>query len=485
MEGNELEKRIEGLEDELARIKNLYGKALSYQNIDPEVALWQARKSAEAVCKQIYLLEGVADNNKPVSKMMLNDLVQVLARSEALPTHIIISLRTIQDFGNFGTHDQGQENAYITEDYIKPCLQSLATVVEWYFNKYHSDQLNSSAVISAVSDGATGYSQKEIKYCKAAKDVYQDGIVNPEERKLLSRLAAELGLPPDRAREIEGIVRDEFQSLETHSAHSGGEPQVTTKTQIGLSFEEWQNTVCKRLVSVPNGTFIMGSEDYENEGPPHEIALSSFFMMKCPVTQKEYEKVMGSNPSNFLGEPNRPVEQVSWYDAAEYCNRLSKLDGLEPVYWIDEDSTTIDVLRNGYRLPSEAEWEYACRAMNAERFFWGPEDNESSLYAWFDSNSDDSTHRVGTKRPNPFGLYDMVGNVWEWCNDWFSLDYYSCSENKDPQGPEYGEFRVLRGGCWFNGTSKLRSAARLKRLPHLSDDVTGFRCVARFPEEKS
>jgi formylglycine-generating enzyme len=236
----------------------------------------------------------------------------------------------------------------------------------------------------------------------------------------------------------------------------------------------------KKFLFIKGGSFMMGSANYFNsEKPVHKVTLTDFYMMKYLVTQRDYEEIAGKTPSNFKGDPNRPVENLNWFDAIRFCNLWSERDELEPVYEIDGNLVSIDFNRNGYRLPTEAEWEYACRAGTASDYFWGDSDKEAGKYCWFDGNSEDVTHTVGIKPPNPWGLFDMAGSVWEWCNDWYVEDYYSRSEDNDPCGVEFGEYRVLRGGSWFNGQSRLRSSCRLKRLPNLTDDVTGFRCVCR------
>lgn len=248
-----------------------------------------------------------------------------------------------------------------------------------------------------------------------------------------------------------------------------------------ISLDQWKRIVSKKMVPIPGGSFEMGSKKGSTaEQPLHQVQISSFYMMKCEVTQKDYEKIVGTNPSNFTGDLNRPVESVSWFDAVHFCNKWSLTDGLEPVYEISDGEVLMDVRKNGYRLPTEAEWEYAARAGSAAEYFWGDDEKLAPQYAWDETNSDDTTHSVGTKLKNAYGLYDMSGNVWEWTADWYGIDYYQHSEKNNPLGPEFGEFKAIRGGCYFQGVSRLRCASRIKRLPKLVDDVTGFRCVARY-----
>ena len=234
------------------------------------------------------------------------------------------------------------------------------------------------------------------------------------------------------------------------------------------------NGIGMKLVWVPAGEFMMGSglsasqvasqfggksDWFTGEHPQHQVKISKgFWMGRTEVTQSQYRAVMGTNPSHFKGD-NNPVEQVSWNDAVEFCSKLSGKEG------------------KAYTLPTEAQWEYACRAKSTTVFSFG--NNESNLgdYVWYSKNSDSKTHQVGTKRPNGFGLYDMHGNVWEWCQDWYGKNYYSASPLGDPVGPDSGSYRVLRGGSWFYNANLCRSANRDRNLPGYRYSGTGFRVV--------
>jgi formylglycine-generating enzyme required for sulfatase activity len=219
-------------------------------------------------------------------------------------------------------------------------------------------------------------------------------------------------------------------------------------------------TAPTNMVFIPPGTFRMGSptnevDRYDWEGPQTAVTISrGFWMGKYEVTQGEYLAVMGSNPSNFTGDTNLPVETVSWYDATGYCAALTERERLAG--------------RIGtncvYRLPTEAEWEYACRGWTSTRFSYGDDPGYTNLtdHAWYWDNSGGETHAVGQKLPNPWGLYDMHGNVWEWCQDWF--DTYPGGIAVDPQGPATGSSRVIRGGSWYgwlDGARYCQSANRL------------------------
>jgi formylglycine-generating enzyme required for sulfatase activity len=211
---------------------------------------------------------------------------------------------------------------------------------------------------------------------------------------------------------------------------------------------------------------------YDDEGPQHQVSVNSFYMGKYEVTQAEYEQVMGINPSKFKGS-NLPVEQITWYDVVEYCNRLSQREGLTPVYQISGSTATCNWNANGYRLPTEAEWEYACRAGTTTAYNTGNTINTNT--GWYGDNSNSTTHPVGQKPANAWGLYDMHGNVWEWCWDWFVS--YSSRTQTDPRGPTSGSYRVARGGSWFIDKRELRSAYRGYYNPSVRYSILGFRLV--------
>jgi formylglycine-generating enzyme required for sulfatase activity len=221
------------------------------------------------------------------------------------------------------------------------------------------------------------------------------------------------------------------------------------------------------LVRIPAGKFLMGSPDSDTnakpiERPRHEVTISKpFYLGVTEVTQSQYEEVigiMGTNPSKFKGATN-PVETVSWVDAVAFCKELSKTTG------------------KTVRLPTEAEWEYACRAGSETRFAFGNDDTILGDYAWYLKNSDSKTHPVGQKKPNAFGLFDMHGNVEEWCSDWRS-EGYANAKNVGPRGGNSGGYRVLRGGSWGSYAPNCRSAHRFGRVPDYRgqhSDTFGFR----------
>jgi formylglycine-generating enzyme required for sulfatase activity len=234
------------------------------------------------------------------------------------------------------------------------------------------------------------------------------------------------------------------------------------------------------MVQIRGGKFVMGDNN-EVDALPHEISVSSFLMDAHLVTQEQFQKVMGTNPSRWKGDKN-PVEQLRWSDAVKFCNKRSESEGLQPCY--DLNALKCNFEANGYRLPTEAEWEYACRAGTTTAFFFGDSPAKLGDYAWFDKNSGGHPRPVGQKQPNPWGLYDMVGNVWEWCHDFYQVDYYKESPRENPRGPTEGQNKVLRGGAWRFSAENCRSGYRYNESPGYSDvcfgyDIYGFRCVRK------
>jgi formylglycine-generating enzyme required for sulfatase activity len=234
------------------------------------------------------------------------------------------------------------------------------------------------------------------------------------------------------------------------------------------------------MVFIPPGTFRMGSPTNEldrtvlsdgfvfADGPQTAVTIShGFWMGQYEVTQGEYLAVMGKNPSQFQGNTELPVESVSWFDATNYCGKLT----------LREQTAGRIPTGSRFRLPTDAEWEYACRAWTSTRFSYGDDLGYGNLdqYAWYLDNSDSSTHPVGQKLPNPWGLYDMSGNVVEWCQD-HSAPVLGGSA-LDPQGPTTGAERVVRGGSIFGPGAGMRAAQRFHNTPDIANSINGFRVV--------
>lgn len=238
----------------------------------------------------------------------------------------------------------------------------------------------------------------------------------------------------------------------------------------------WTNEIGMTFVRIPAGMFMMGSNNgYANEQPVHEVTISKpFDLQTTPVTQKQWKAVMAKvvkektwprntyygKPSSFSKGINarlRPVDKVSWHEAKLFLEHLNQ----------SEDG--------GYRLPTEAEWEYACRAGSETRYHFGNDEQDLGKYAWYNANSGSQTHPVATKKPNAWGLYDMHGNVWEWVEDWYASGYYSTSPRTDPSGPDSGTSRVLRGGSWNSFPDFLCAASRNANTPLVHEYYNGFR----------
>ncbi len=243
----------------------------------------------------------------------------------------------------------------------------------------------------------------------------------------------------------------------------------------------WSFSIAERLVGlldetyVTAGTFQMGSTTSSDEQPVHTVTLTRDFLIATyEVTQAQWREVMGTSPSSFSGD-NRPVESVSWYEAVEFCNALSVLEGLEPAYSGSGDGVVVDLDATGYRLPTEAEWEYAARGGNASGGYTYSGSDTVGAVAWYLDNSGSQTHDVGTKAANELGIYDMSGNVWEWVWDWYDSGYYGASPGSDPAGPATGSYRVLRGGSWSSYATSCRVANRSYDTPSFRNYVIGFR----------
>ena len=234
-----------------------------------------------------------------------------------------------------------------------------------------------------------------------------------------------------------------------------------------------------KMAFIPAGSFQMGSEDGdEDERPVHEVSLEAFWMSVTEITQVYYESVTGVNPSYWEGEDDNPVERVTWYDAVTFCNKLSEQANLDPCYELE--TWSCDFSKNGFRLATEAEWEYACRAGTTTEYYVDDSEIELDEAAWHWDNSDGGIQQpVGLKIPNRWYLYDMHGNVWEWCNDWYDEDYYTGSPSHDPTGPEFGSRRVRRGGCACADIYYHRSANREYLSPVYKDQTVGIRVVRR------
>jgi len=253
-----------------------------------------------------------------------------------------------------------------------------------------------------------------------------------------------------------------------------------------LASSEIDNSPAEGMIFVEGGTFKSTKSNYYDKG----VTVNSFYIGKYEVTQKEWVDVMGDNPSNFKGD-NLPVETVSWYDVVEYCNKRSIKEGLTPVYTIDKTkkdsnnnseyddikwAVTVNWSANGYRLPTEAEWENAASGGQKSKSYTYSGGEIVGDIAEYEGNNGESTKSVGGKKPNEIGIYDMSGNVWEWCWDWYGD---SVGTGSNPKGAGGGSDRVFRGGSCYNFAEYCESAYRYSFSPILRDSDLGFRVVRK------
>ncbi len=247
------------------------------------------------------------------------------------------------------------------------------------------------------------------------------------------------------------------------------------------------------MIFVPAGEFVMGSaKGSQDEAPPHKVRVSGFLMDKYEVTHEMFAKAQLPNPSHWQDNPKKPVERVRWRDAKQYCNERSLLDGLKPCYNEKSLDWDCDFSASGYRLPTEAEWEYAARAGTEGSYDFGQAD-KLRQFGWFLDNADQKTHPVSQRKPNLWGLCDMYGNVSEWCEDVYAPGYAETGVAQDPRGPPNSGKdvkRVIRGGSWRSSAEACRVSARQGEKTGDSDacfstDYCGFRCVRRLTAEES
>lgn len=296
----------------------------------------------------------------------------------------------------------------------------------------------------------------------------------------------------------------------TSAIYSSAVNVATNMTLKAKAYKSGQNPseiatatfqIYDQMVSVPTGNFYMGrttGTGYDDELPIHQVTLSSFYISKYEVKQSEWISIMGTNPSEFTGNVNRPVEQVSFYSVLVYCNKRSIAEGLTPVYSINSstnptawgtipttsnatwDAAVCNWSANGYRLPTESEWEFAARGgTNTPDYLYAGSDT-ANLVSWYDANSSNTTNPVGLKQANGLGLYDMSGNVQEWVWDWYGT--YSSTAASDPHGPASGTNHVIRGGSWEQTIQASRVVFRNYGTPEkgfdrVSNSRLGFRVV--------
>jgi formylglycine-generating enzyme required for sulfatase activity/tRNA A-37 threonylcarbamoyl transferase component Bud32 len=289
-------------------------------------------------------------------------------------------------------------------------------------------------------------------------------------QRWLARLPEEVVAPPQPAPAAVSALVAPFSAAAAKSA------QTALSRQLGRA-EEWSNDLGMKFRLIPGGTFAMGSPEveYGDEQPQHKVTISRGFSLGVhTVTQGQWQQLMGTTP--WQGQEDVKIGEtiaatdISWEDSVQFCQRLSARDGRR------------------YRLPTEAEWEWSCRAGTTTQYSFGDDEEQLGQYAWYggffcdDGNCEDEpyAHAVGQKLANPFGLYDMHGNVWEWCSDWYDSEYYGKSPEQDPAGPASGSSRVLRGGGWYPGPVGLRSCYRFCSTPGLRGNLIGLRVLCEL-----
>ena len=263
---------------------------------------------------------------------------------------------------------------------------------------------------------------------------------------------------------------------------------VTTLSIVSLSAFKTALQM-NRMVRVEGGTYKMGSKDSDktadnDEQREHEVTIKTFEISKFEITVWEWKQYTKTNKLNMPAKPdwgwqdNYPINGITWEEAIAYCNWLSKKEKLQPVYSKQGPNYVCNFKANGYRLPTEAEWEFAAKGGVKSKGYKFSGGNDANEVAWHKAISKNSPHTVGTKLPNELGLYDMSGNVWEWCWDWYNKDYYKIEKGDNPKGPEMGERKCVRGGSWDSQVNYLRPANRISTPPNKTHEFYGFR-VAR------
>jgi len=340
-----------------------------------------------------------------------------------------------------------------------------------------------------------------VVYSAEAGDTAQDGVFTPTLLEYLEtpgmsftdvlRQTRRGVYEKTGGKQIPGLYDQLFDTIYLAGLPSGGSGGTGTRSApssspAAASASSGRPSVPDGFVLVKAGSFTMGSPSSEanrdSDETQHTVRITKdFYISKHEVTQEEYRSVMGTNPSDTgrgIGD-NQPVNKVRWYDAVEYCNKRSRREGLTPAYTISGTNVSWNKNANGYRLPTEAEWEYAARGGHQAGGYniYAGSDNINSV-AWYRSNSGSKSHPVGGKQANELGIYDMSGNVWEWCWDWYGS--YPSGSVTDPAGPSSGSDRVHRGGSWTRRAGRCRTAYRDGNYPTRRYDFVGFR-VVRLP----
>ncbi len=319
----------------------------------------------------------------------------------------------------------------------------------------------------------------KVHHCNSAAFIGSESAAGMSLKDLESSMSGTTQMLADRIQKHSGV------DMIGVAAPLAGQPVISLddwliQPELAHGFAGPGGSTNMAMVTLDPGEFLMGSPRYE-EGRKkgedrHQVTLNRGFMLgTTEVTQEQWFSVMGSQPSSTHGI-NFPVENITFEQCVKFCNALSKMEGLAPAYGLKNREIFWNRESNGYRLPTEAEWEYACRAGSQDRFTNGNNRSDLQAVSWSRINSSGGSHEVATRYPNDWGLHDMHGNVWEWCWNWSSA--YPTRFAVDPEGPARGDSRVIRGGSWDNSSGACRSANHNSAKPGFKAGVLGFR-VAR------
>ena len=341
---------------------------------------------------------------------------------------------------------KNMERSYKLASYTKDQIQNEFKVFKLEAKK-NEEQYNALRKSNEAAERKIDKLQKEINRNKDQEEK------NRNDRSVLEKSKQEAQQEIENLREKIDSLEAELEKLRTSSESKEMISQIETITIPGTD-------VSFNMVHVEGGTFMMGADDIDNyayvdEKPVHQVTLSDFYIGETQVTQALWQAVMGNNPSYFKGDLNLPVEMVSWNDCKNFIRKLNELTGKK------------------FRLPTEAQWEFAARGGNKTNGFLCSGGNDIDDLAWYDRNSDNKTHPVGKNLPNELGLYDMIGNVMEWCKDWF--EYYEKGIQSNPEGPFLGSRRVTRGCGWDGEAKYCRVSCRFRHYPEFKDRYIGLR----------
>lgn len=444
-------KRLDDLTAEFQELRAEIIKAVRIAEDDPEMALTRARKVLEYVVDDVYTLRVKEDRGN----RSLENLLVRLVKDGHLPRRLGANASYIRELGNVGTHVYGEN---LSSEDVRRSFENLTEILEWYFERIRPE------AFLQVED-------------RAREEEEARRRIEEESRRREEAVAQELARKEEEIRlRVEEETRQRFEELERtrleveelkRSAEAAGliveaRVRAARETQripaVDSVPASMTNGLGIEFMWIPPGSFMMGAETYLNEKPAHEVTINEgFYLGKFVVTQEQWEAVMGNNPSFFKGK-NLPVDKVTWEDCIAFIARLNA----------QKDKYT-------YRLPSEAEWEYAARGGTTGEYA-----GDVDKIAWYWKKPGGRSQPVGCKEPNAFGLFDMYGNVWEWCQDWYHNSYAGAPTDGSAwmSGGEQ-KYHVVRGGSFKHDPVFCRSAMRLKITWIVTRFLSvGFRVVA-------